>query len=86
VLDAVVLPVPDATFGLVPFAHVRNSEPLTADAMERWWRGQPLESYSRPRHWKFWRETAFPMLTLAKVDRKRLAEDALTDVAGKRGS
>ena len=31
-------------------------------------------------------QTAFPDADLGQVDRKRLAEDALTDVAGKRGS
>lgn len=80
VLDAVVVPVPDPTFGLVPFAHVRNSEPLTAEAMESWWRAQGFEGYSRPRHWRFWDGQVFPMVTLAKIDRRLLAEEALAEV------
>ena len=82
VLDAVVVPVPDPTFGLVPFAHVRNSEALTAEAMEGWWRAQGFEGYSRPRHWRFWDEQAFPMVTLAKIDRRRLAEEAVAEAGG----
>ncbi len=80
VLDAVVVPVPDETFGLVPFAHVRNSEPLSAEAMDRWWRAEGFEGYSRPRHWRFWDGAAFPMVTTAKIDRRRLAEEALAGV------
>lgn len=80
VLDAVVVPVPDPTFGLVPFAHVRSSEPLTADAVEEWWRGQAFERYSRPRHWRFWEQEPFPMVTLAKIDRRKLAEEARSEV------
>lgn len=76
VLDAVVVPVPDPTFGLVPFAHVRNTRPLEPQVLERWWREQGLERYSRPRHWRFWGEEPFPMVTPAKVDRHRLAEEA----------
>lgn len=82
VLDAVVVPVPDPQFGLVAFAHVRDSEPLTPEAMEGWWREQAFGGYGRPRHWHFWGEDPFPMLTAVKIDRRKLAEQARTE-AGK---
>jgi acyl-coenzyme A synthetase/AMP-(fatty) acid ligase len=76
VLDAVVVPVPHETFGLVPFAHIRNREPLTAGEMESWWLGQGFARYNRPRKWRFWGEEEFPMITPIKIDRKKLFEMA----------
>jgi acyl-coenzyme A synthetase/AMP-(fatty) acid ligase len=73
VLDAVVVPVSDAKFGFVPFAHVRHSEPVNAEMLEEWWSDKAFEGYNRPRHWKFWGEHPFPMLTDVKIDRKALA-------------
>jgi acyl-CoA synthetase (AMP-forming)/AMP-acid ligase II len=84
VLDAVVVPVFDTTFGLVPFAHVRNTTPLSSEAMEAWWRAQGFEGYSRPRYWRFWDAETFPMVTLAKIDRRHLTELAASEVGEER--
>jgi acyl-coenzyme A synthetase/AMP-(fatty) acid ligase len=74
VLDAVVVPTPHETFGFVPYAHVRNSEPLTKRDMETWWAEQGFAGYNRPRKWKFWGQDEFPMIGFQKVDRKKLKE------------
>jgi fatty-acyl-CoA synthase len=76
ILDAVVVPSPDETFGLVPFAHIRNREPLTARDMESWWLLQGFARYNRPRKWSFWGEKEFPMITPIKIDRKKLLQMA----------
>jgi long-chain acyl-CoA synthetase len=76
VLDAVVVPFPDETFGFVPFAHVRNKGPLTAKEMESWWLQQGFARFNRPREWRFWGEEEFPMITPAKIDRKKLLQMA----------
>jgi len=76
VLDAVVVPVPHETFGSVPFAHIRNKEPLTATDMESWWLQRGFARYNRPRKWSFWGEKEFPMITSVKIDRKKLQQMA----------
>lgn len=82
VLDAVVVPVPDAVFGTVGFAHVRHDVPLEPESLERWWKERSYEGYGRPRHWRLWGTDPFPMVTDAKVDRRRLralAEETTAD-------
>ncbi len=74
VLDAVVVPQPHETFGFVPFAHIRNSEPLTAKDMEKWWLEQEFARYSRPRKWRFWGEEQFPLIDIYKIDKRKLQE------------
>jgi acyl-coenzyme A synthetase/AMP-(fatty) acid ligase len=76
VLDAVVVAVSDPTFGLVPFAFIRHSSVVAMEEMERWWLENSFERYIRPRHWKFWGESAFPMLTDVKIDRRTLGSMA----------
>lgn len=71
ILDAVVVPVPDTRFGLVPHAFVRHSEPLSIEDLDSWWRQRSdAPPYARPRHWTFWGDAPFPMVTAAKVDRQ----------------
>ena len=72
ILDAVVVPVAHGTFGFVPFAHIRNKEPLTARDMECWWLEQGFAGFNRPRRWSFWGEKEFPMISPIKIDRKKL--------------
>jgi acyl-coenzyme A synthetase/AMP-(fatty) acid ligase len=74
ILDAVVVPVADATFGFVPFAHIRHLTPVSAEALEEWWLEASFERHIRPRYWKFWGEGPFPMVTDVKIDRRALAE------------
>jgi acyl-CoA synthetase (AMP-forming)/AMP-acid ligase II len=79
VLDAVVVAIPHETFGFSPFAHIRNSEPLTAEVMERWWEEQNFGRYMRPKKWKFWGKEEFPVIGMQKIDRKRLQQQALEE-------
>lgn len=72
VLDAVVVPVSHEKFGLVPFAHIRNKRPLTAEEMEKWWLEQQFARFNRPREWKFWGEKEFPIIGSGKLDRRTL--------------
>ncbi len=72
VLDAVVVPVPHETFGFVPFAHIRNKNPMTTEEMEKWWLEQQFARFNRPREWKFWGEKEFPMIGSGKLDRRTL--------------
>jgi len=80
----VVVPVPDPRFGQVAFAYLRHSESLTSEELVAWWRERGAPGYSRPRHWRFQGDTAFPMVTAAKLDRvylKRCAEAELLAAA-----
>lgn len=77
VLDAVVVPIPHQTFGYSPFAHIRNNEPLNAEAMEKWWHEQNFGRYMCPKKWRFWGEEEFPVIGMQKIDRKKLKEEAL---------
>ncbi len=79
VLDAVVVPLPDKTFGFVGFAHIRNFKELNPGDMDQWWSEQGLPGFSRPRKWKFWGLEEFPRVTEAKVDRKRLRQMTLEE-------
>lgn len=82
ILDAVVVPVPDEIYGLVPYAFVRNNTDLDSSTMEAWWRDQnSAEAYARPRHWTFLGTQDFPMVTAAKIDRAGLKQQAVDDTA-----
>ncbi len=81
VLDAVVVPAPDAMLGQVAFAYIRNSEPLTVGEMVEWWRQRDAPGYSRPRHWRLQGDEPFPMVTAAKVDRVLLRQRADAELA-----
>jgi acyl-CoA synthetase (AMP-forming)/AMP-acid ligase II len=77
VLDVLVVPVPDDTFGQVGHAFVRHSQPLTGDELDAWWRQRPdAAAYARPRHWTLCGEAPFPMVTAAKVDRQAIRRRA----------
>lgn len=76
VLDAIVVPVPDARFGQVPFAFVRHAREISGEALESWWRDEKAPGYCRPRHWSLRGTAPFPMVTAAKVDRRALHQMA----------
>ncbi|MEU9734775.1 class I adenylate-forming enzyme family protein [Streptomyces sp. NPDC048002] len=70
VLDAIVVAVPDARFGSVPFAFVRHDGKLTSNQLTAWWGSRDdADAYARPRHWHLMGQEPFPMVTAAKVDR-----------------
>lgn len=80
ILDAVVVPVPDDVYGMVPHAFVRHRGELSESALETWWRDRDdAEPYARPRHWTMMGEQPFPMVTAAKVDRHGLRTRAVRE-------
>lgn len=80
ILDAVVVPVPDERYGMVPHAFVRHRNELSSDELESWWRQRDdADAYARPRHWTMMGEAPFPMVTAAKVDRHGLRTRAVRE-------
>jgi fatty-acyl-CoA synthase len=73
VLDAVVVPVPDAKLGSVAHAFIRHRGALDGAMLSDWWRAQSdSDAFARPRSWTMMGEEPFPMVTAAKVDRTGL--------------